>query len=292
MMKKAEQDQDMANQDTSISRLFLVGCPRSGTTLLQSLLAAHSQIVSFPESHFYSRTISSRFPLRQCGLASLRSRTHFLQFLDMIGHSDMRHYLPRFAVSVRQYSRAFVAALDTVARDQNKRAWLEKTPRHLDHVCDIATMVPGSKFIHLVRNGEDVIASLYEAVNKHPGVWRSIPTGDVDSCINRWVHSIQLSQRYVGVPDHAIVRYEHLVEAPEQVLNGLCAFIGVPFEPSMLESYADNAASLVLPFETWKGAVTQAIGSSSERKFNRLFNETQQRYIAAQIAHVDLSELG
>ncbi|MGL4503377.1 MAG: sulfotransferase family protein, partial [Planktothrix sp.] len=35
------------------NRIFLVGCPRSGTTLLQSLLAAHPQIASFPESHFF-----------------------------------------------------------------------------------------------------------------------------------------------------------------------------------------------------------------------------------------------
>ncbi len=289
VMKKAEQD--MAGRETSISRLFLVGCPRSGTTLLQSLLAAHSQIVSFPESHFYTRIISSRFPLRQLGLASPRSRTRFLRFLDMIGHADMRHYLPLFAVSTRQYSRVFIAVLDAVARQQNKRVWLEKTPRHLDFVDDIRALVPESKFVHLVRNGEDVVASLYEVVNKHPGVWPSIPPGDLEGCIHRWVESIRLSQRYAGVPDHVIVRYEHLMEAPELVLKGLCEFIGVPFESAMLESYADNAASLVLPFETWKGAVTQAIGSNGERKFHRLFNESQRRHISAQIGQVDLAAL-
>ena len=38
-------------------RIFIVGCPRSGTTLLQSLLAAHPQIHSFPETHFFPNTI-------------------------------------------------------------------------------------------------------------------------------------------------------------------------------------------------------------------------------------------
>jgi hypothetical protein len=45
------------------TRLFLVGCPRSGTTLLQSLLAAHPQIASFPESHFL--LVTKRFTLAQ-----------------------------------------------------------------------------------------------------------------------------------------------------------------------------------------------------------------------------------
>lgn len=289
MVKQAAQD--AVSQQTPISRLFLVGCPRSGTTLLQSLLAAHSQIVSFPESHFYTRATSSRFPLRQLGLASPRARAYFMEFIELIGHADMRHYLPRFAVSTRQYGRAFIAVLDAVARQQNKHVWLEKTPRHLDHIDDIRTFAPGAKFIHLVRNGEDVIASLYEVVKQHPDRWPSIRAGDVDGCIDRWMQNVRLSQRYVGAPDHVIVRYEHLVEAPDRVTQGLCEFIGVPFEPAMLESYADNAASLVLPFETWKASVTQAIESDSERKFNRLFNETQRHYISERIAQVDLAEL-
>ncbi|MGL6135938.1 MAG: sulfotransferase, partial [Planktothrix sp.] len=45
-------------------RLFLVGCPRSGTTLLQSLLAAHSQIASFPESQFFRCLLENRPPWR------------------------------------------------------------------------------------------------------------------------------------------------------------------------------------------------------------------------------------
>ncbi len=289
MVKHAVQGK--TRQQTPMSRLFLVGCPRSGTTLLQSLLAAHSQMISFPESHFYTRMISSRFPLRQLGLASRRSRANFLHFLDLIERADMRHYLPRVAVSTRQYSRAFIAVLDAVARQQNKRAWLEKTPRHLDHIDAIRAFVPEVKFIHLVRNGEDVIASLYEVVNEHPERWPSISAGDVDSCINRWVQSIELSRRYVGTPDHVIVRYEHLVAAPDQVTQQLCQFIGVPFEPSMLESYADHAASLVLPFETWKASVTQAIERDSERKFDRVFNASQRRHISAQIARIDLDAL-
>lgn len=272
-------------------RLFLVGCPRSGTTLLQSLLAAHSQIVSFPESHFYTRMISSAFPLRQLGLASPRSRARFLSFLELIGHSDLRHYLPPFAVSTRQYSRAFIVVLDAVAHRQDKRVWLEKTPRHLDYVDDIRALVPGAKFIHLIRNGEDVVASLYEVVNQNLDRWRSIPAGELDPCVDRWMKSIRLSQRYVGDPDHAVVRYERLVEAPDEVIKGLCQCIDVPFEAGMLERYSDHAASLVLPFETWKASVNQVIESGGQRKFNRLFTETQRRYISAKIAQVDLDTM-
>jgi hypothetical protein len=53
--------------------------------------------------------------------------------------------------------------------------------------------------------------------------------GCIDRCVARWVQSIRLSRRHVGVPNHMVVRYEHLVEAPEVVIKGLCEFIGVSF---------------------------------------------------------------
>ena len=275
----------------SVQRLFLVGCPRSGTTLLQSLLAAHSDIVSFPESHFYTTVVSSRLVWRQLGLASPRARSKFSSFLDMIGHPELHTYLSRFAVSTRQYSRAFIAVLDTVARQQNKQVWLEKTPRHLNYIDHIHALVPSAKFIHLVRNGEDVIASLYEVANQHPEVWRGLPGGDLDRCIDRWIQSIRLSQRYVGTPHHTLVQYEHLVQDPSQVTKALCQFIGVPFEPQMLERYADSATHLILPFETWKQSVNSAIQSDRKRKFDTIFSDAQKRHISSRIAEVHLDDL-
>ena len=290
-MNSTKTPQDIDKGEDEMKRLFLVGCPRSGTTLLQSLLAAHSQVVSFPESHFYNTMTTSRFGLRQLGLSSPRARAQFSSFLKLIGHPEMQGYLPVFAVSRRQYSRAFIAVLDAVARQQNKQVWLEKTPRHLHYIDDISAFVPESQFIHLIRNGEDVVASLYEVVNQHPEWWPSIPADNVARCVDRWVQSIRLSQCYVGEPNHAMVRYEHLVEAPDEVIKGLCMFIGIPFEARMLERYSDYAATLVLPFETWKQSVRQAIGRGCQRKFAQLFNAAQKRYISAQVAQIDLAAL-
>jgi hypothetical protein len=274
-----------------MKRLFLVGCPRSGTTLLQSLLAAHSQVASFPESHFYNTMTTSRFGLHRLGLASPRTRKKFSDFLQLIGHPEMRGYRPVLALSRRQYSRAFIAVLDAVARQQNKRVWLEKTPRHLHHIDDISALIPESQFIHLIRNGEDVVASLYEVVNQHPERWPSIPPGNVMRCVERWVQSIALSRRYVGQSNHVMVRYEHLVEAPDEVIKRLCQCIGIPYEAQMLERYSDHATPLVLPFETWKQSVQRAIGKGRARKFDQLFNEAQKRYISMQVARIDLAAL-
>jgi hypothetical protein len=222
-------------------------------------------------------------------LASPRTRKKFSGFLQLIGHPEMRGYRPVLALSRRQYSRAFIAVLDAVARQQNKRVWLEKTPRHLHHIDEISALVPASGFIHLIRNGEDVVASLYEVVDQHPERWPSIAPGNVARCVERWVQSIGLSRRYVGQPNHVMVRYEHLLEAPDEVIKSLCQFIGIPYEARMLERYSDHAPPLVLPFETWKQSVHRGIGKGRARKFDQLFNEVQKRHISMQVARVDLS---
>jgi hypothetical protein len=286
-----EQEKGMASQTSVVTRLFLVGCPRSGTTLLQSLLAAHTDIISFPESRYYSNIIPSRPIFKQLGLALPRARSKFFSFLKMIGHSEMHTYLPRFAVSIRQYSHAFIAVLDTVARQQNQRVWLEKTPRHLNFIDDIEALVPDAKFIHIVRNGEDVIASLFETANQNPEAWPSIPINDLNHCIDRWIQSIQLSQRYVGAPHHILVRYEDLVQDPSHVLKALCAFIGLPFEAQMLKRYTESAVDLILPFETWKQPVRNAIQIDRQRKFDLIFDDTQRRHISSRIAGINLDEL-
>jgi hypothetical protein len=194
-------------------------------------------------------------------------------------------------VSIRQYSHAFIAVLDTVARQQNQRVWLEKTPRHLNFIDDIEALVPDAKFIHIVRNGEDVIASLFETANQNPEAWPSIPINDLNHCIDRWIQSIQLSQRYVGAPHHILVRYEDLVQDPSHVLKALCAFIGLPFEAQMLKRYTESAVDLILPFETWKQPVRNAIQIDRQRKFDLIFDDTQRRHISSRIAGINLDEL-
>src|SRR5690606_18689319 len=161
--------------------------------------------------------------------------------------------------------------------------WLEKTPRNLYYIDEIRSLIPGAKFIHLVRNGEDVIASLYEVVKAHPEIWRSVTAGDLGSCIARWIESIELSRRYLAAPGHTSVRYEQLIEAPHDVLDRLCQFIGVPFEERMLEDSYRNAAALIRSHETWKQSVGRPIETARQRKFDRLFDEAQRQYITARI---------
>lgn len=263
-------------------RVFVVGCPRSGTTLLQSLIAANSRVVSFPETHFYERLISGRPLLSALGIASHKARPHWDVFLQEIGHTEMELALPKYAIFVKQFSDAFVHVLDTITMKQEKSIWVEKTPGHLRRIDHIENLVQCARFVHILRNGEDNIASLFDVGNKYPESW-SPWYGTLDQCIQRWVIDIRISAKYASRENHMLIKYEDLISDPKPILKNLCDFIGVPFEKNMLSDYAKVVDSLVLEREIWKTSVHEPIWDTGKRRFYEYLNSEQREYVYAQL---------
>lgn len=269
-------------------RIFLVGCPRSGTTLLQSMIAAHPQIASFPESHFFEH-LNASWPWGPVlGLASRRAQSQFEKFLAVIGEEKMRQYVPNKAWFSQQYASGFIQVLDTVTQQKGKSLWLEKTPQHLHQIAPIEKFVKDAQFIHLIRNGADVVSSLYEASRKHSektwgGPW------SVDKCIQTWVKDVEVSRRHLDKSNHTLVRYEQLVEDPRSVLPKLCEFMGVEFDEKMLQEYGAAAKQVVREHEwAWKASAGEPIRNANGEKFTKLFDEGQQKYILQQVSQVNV----
>jgi hypothetical protein len=273
------------------NRLFLVGCPRSGTTLLQSLLAAHPAVTSFPESHLFQSIWIYRWS-RLFGLASSKGREQLNWFLQEIHQENLQHKLPKNARFMGQYSKVLKEALDCATLSQDKQIWLEKSPEHVRYIRYIEASIPDAKFIHLVRNGSDVVASLYDVTHKHrqPDVWGDEPW-ELDKCIRHWVRSVEFSSLHLNKPNHILVRYEKLVENSEAVLRELCDFIGTPFYPSMLKDYRKMAEKVVLKNEAWKASVVDPINNANSTKFYQLFSPEQQQYILDNLSVINLNDL-
>lgn len=273
--------------------IFIVGCPRSGTTLLQSLLASHSAIASFPESKFFLRLIaeprekSRRYAL---GLASPGLKPTLEKFLADVGAPELRSTLPKFPF-VRSYVRCFDRILHQLAQGQGKHIWLEKTPEHLQAIDDIEQYLPGAKIIHIIRDGADTIASLYDLCQRHPKIWGQYFDG-LDGCIDRWVSDVAISHRYVGQANHTAVRYDALVNGTEAEVQRLCQFLGVPFEPAMLTRYQHTSQGLIRDRENWKALNQAAIQSTAGKKFYSVFNQAQQAQVLSRIGSVDLTVFG
>lgn len=266
-------------------RIFLVGCPRSGTTLLQSLLTAHPQINSFPESHFFRHLIPDRNSKRYwLGIASLKAKPRFEAFLKEINREDMSSYLPHFAIFQYQYIQAFLRVLDTISQQQGKTIWIEKTPGHVRNIDYIEKYIRNAKFIHIIRNGADVVASLYEVTNKYPQIWSG--GWNIDKCITQWIEDVQISLNYQNKQNHILVQYEQLVYNPRSVLGKICDFIDISLNEIMLENYTKATEDIVLENEPWKISVGDAINNRNGQKFDKLFAPEQKSYILKNLSEV------
>ena len=276
------------------NRVFIVGAPRSGTTLLQSLLAAHPEITSFPESHVFEDLIICRKPwawiwINILGLAKPRAKTRFNFFLQAIEHEHLRLCLPKNALFIRQYALAFIKILDIVTEQRGRNLWLEKTPKHLHCIDYIEKLIPDGKFIHLIRNGTDVVASQYDAANKNPEEWNG--QRSIDRCIDRWIKDVQINLQHSHKSNHILVRYEQLVQNTQLVLEEICKFLEIPFTDVMLQQYSTVAEQLILSQELpWKNTVSKPICNTNGNKFSKLFNEPQKHYIIERLSQFNIEE--
>jgi LPS sulfotransferase NodH len=278
---------------SSMKRLFLIGCARSGTTLLQSLLAAHPTIASFPESGFFNYLFSDSEPIcNRLGFISRRAKPRLAKFWEESGHNPEPP--PLLTLFPHQLTAHFSKALDQVTAEQSKTVWIEKTPTHLYHLDYISQHISQPKFIHVIREGKDAIASLYDVRTKYPKQWINQFAGTelcVNHCINRWLKDVSTSLQYVNSPNHTFVRYEALTTNPHATLEQLCEFIGITFTSHMLDGYSFAARQVSLAREPWKRGVSSPILNANSTKFYHLFDRQQQEYILQCTSTIDLSIL-
>lgn len=256
------------------ARLFLVGCPRSGTTLLQSLLAAHPRLASFPETHAFAHLLPRARPLRALRLSPPWGRPRLRKTLAELGDDRPLRLAGWWAPAA---ARRVIAVLDAAALERGRSKWLEKTPRHLHYIEEIERWVPRSSFVHLVRDGAEVVASLVRVTREAPEVWRGARS--LETCLARWVGDVSLTARHAGRPGHVVVLYDELARDPERLLRYLCPRLGLDYDPAMLTGYARESVRLVRPGETWKLDVAGEIAPRSPRRFGELFSPEEEERI-------------
>lgn len=270
-------------------RVFIVGCPRSGTTLLQSMFAAHPNVHSFPETHFFCRAISRNVVRRALNLPSRSFDKYFSILADEAGID--RDMIP---ADIKRWKLSnivefFISCLDELTLQKNCTMWLEKTPAHLHCINFIQKQVENCTFIHLVRDGRGAIASLYDAALKYPNEWKRIYS--LERCVSRWTDDINISRSYLARNNHVAVVYKDLITNPTVVLNELCDVIGLPFSSSMLDRRTDTVASIISSGEYWKSGVYNGIFHNNADKFDKIFDSDQKSYILEKIEPFNIDKM-
>ncbi len=278
-------------------RIFIVGVPRSGTTLVQSLLAAHHEVTSFTESHFFSRhfkllpqlstAILTRNPaarLQSFLLENEDGTTGCLTAESVLGDLGPRWLLP---LRTRSVGRRFLRALDDLALRRGASTWVEKTPKHLRYIPFIERLSapePRTHFVHVIRGGLEVVASLHTASKQWERPY------DLEACVERWNADLGFSLGRVprkkdqrgSSADH-VVSYEQLTARPSATLERLFADLGLVWDPEVLERYGQSSARLITKEETWKSNVDRGVRQSGTSE--QVLTEEQRDRVNASLHH-------
>jgi hypothetical protein len=215
-----------------VEQLFIVGMNGSGTTMLLDHLSSHSQLFGFPgETKFLPYFLRSQSRYGDLGDDQKFRRLWrdmSESFIGRVGSGPERIPLPE---DWQEGSRTAAAVFDRIMRQfaavHGKRTWCEKSPMYVHHLVLLAREFPNAKFIHIIRDGRGCAASFHRR-------WQFNPVRTA----YRWKQAIRAGRqqgRLVGQRYYE-VRYEELTGEPEPTLARICAFLGVPFELSVLTS--------------------------------------------------------
>lgn len=150
----------------------------------------------------------------------------------------------------------------------------EKTPPHIMHIDRILEVCPEAKIIHIYRDPRDVVASYLTQY------WCSDPTGlDVALYCRHCYWTLDQQIKKYGTDTISAVRYETLVEQPEQELRRLCDFLGEDFDPAMLSFNERRQAGFVGIEESWKELTRKPLTNARIGRFSQKLTPWQIYFV-------------
>ena len=209
---------------------MFVGCGRSGTTLVRAIFDSHSQLAVTHHAQFivemgrHRRRYESVHGLSTERFLADLFASHRFPLLQ-VSQEAVRQAL---ATPVPSYADGVRRVLGLYAEHQGKPRYADKTPGHVLRIGLLGEMFPEARFVHVIRDGRSSWLG-YRDRGFGP---ESLP----DAAFN-WKGRVLRGRRAglaLGEGRYREVRYEDLVDRPEETLAPLCAFLGLEYEPDML----------------------------------------------------------
>ena len=230
-----------------VAPIFIVGVGRSGTTLLRSLLSAHSRVAIAPETH-YMKLANRRGDLARGRPVDFED--FWRRFVATGRFADLGISEPKVLAGLRplrqpDHRSIFGLLLALYAGRWSKPRAGEKSPSHVDYIGELLRWFPEARVIAMQRDPRAAAASKLTVDWAVHAPRPSLRQGIVAN--RRQYHLVQTAARWARVHEVVLppwqhddrvrtVRYEDLVADPVPVLRALCGFIGEDYEDAMLRT--------------------------------------------------------
>lgn len=262
----------VVEDDGQAEFVFIGGAGRSGTTLFRAMLGAHSGIHCGPELKLV--------PI----ISGLRE-----QWVRTMG-KDLQEAGVGTEV-LDEAVRSFITALLHGSAPEGMRV-AEKTPHNLLHTALLGRLFPRARFLHVVRDGRAVAASLVRQRWVDPATGKPIwYCQDVEGASRYWVEVVStIRHQAASVPGRYLeVRYEELVQSPEDTMRRVLAFLGEPWDAAVLAHH--EADTRLSSREASSAAVAGALSDGALRKWRTQLSDADLSRFDQRTQSV-LAELG
>ena len=210
--------------------VFIVGCPRSGTTWAQRLLACHPSVHTGQESDLFDSYVGVQLQTwRKLLNRDLSGRSVGLG--GYLRNEQFVAVLKRYMLDLLEYIVGDMAEGDI---------FLEKTPSHALYIPEILELLPQSRIVHVVRDPRDAVSSLLAASKTWGNYWAP---KDVRAAAVMWVeHVLAVRNARASFPEGRFfeMRYEEMTAAPEASLEALTAFLKLEWSREGISEAVEN----------------------------------------------------
>ena len=230
------------------THVFLVGFPRSGTTLLENVLAAHPRVVSLEEKDCLA-------PAIEAGLGSD-------QAIERLAHIEARE-------AARQRD-AYWAEVRRFGVEPRGKVFIDKMPLMSVNLPLVAKLFPKARILFARRDPRDVVLSCFRRrFGMNPSMYQLLTLEGAAAYYDEVMRLSEIYRRVLPSPQH-LVRYESLVEDFEATARAACVFLGLEWDEG-LRDFAAKART--------RGISTPSAAQVS-RGLNREGQGTWRRYQA------------
>lgn len=271
----------MINMMTLQQPVFIIGSPRSGTSLLRLMMTSHSQIMVPPESGFLVWLANQYGEWTASDTLNEQILCNYLADLQKCRKFDTWELnSPEIKAKILQiqpenYSQlsscVYLAYAEKLGRQPT--IWGDKNNFYLEHIPELIRLYPQARFIHIVRDGRDIACS-YREIQQRPSsspYSPNLPT-DMVTIARQWstnLFKVQDDSSVLHPEQKLTISYENLVNEPQLIMRKVVDFLGVDYEPTMLDFYVSNQNQHLEPaaLMDWKQRTLEPVSAKTVGRF-------------------------
>ena len=269
----------LENLDRINKPIFVVGSPRSGTSILAWCLGHHPNLFPVPESNWMGDFAVNVAVAHQIGSArggysilsamDIRDEEFFAAFGRsinelVVGHRRDLEINRENSNSPSKVNLRWLEATSVAAGPKTR--WVDGTPEYSLHICGLRKLFPEARFVHVFRDVDAVVRSM---VNFHRATGIQLVANEEDA-YKYWLRTVRACLKAEEAYGPHVVyrlRYTALVENPESAVRSLLDFLGEPYSAKCLEPLSQRINSSNVPpdFKSDDPATDPAIVEQARR---------------------------